>query len=92
MKLQPHERRATGLATPLHRPMDQAEAPALDLAIQECRRAEELARRESLRCLEPCFRRTMLKAGLPRRIYVDSGGIYQARSDSTILRKGGHPV
>lgn len=89
MKPQLHKRRATGLATPLARALDQAELPALDLAIQECRRAEELAGRESLRCIESCLR-AVLKAGISSRAYADSGCIYQARPDSTVLRKGGH--
>jgi transposase InsO family protein len=49
--------------------------------------------RQNLPCLEDCFRKAILKGGLPEIVYVDNGAVYQARQMQRMAaRLGTHLV
>lgn len=45
--------------------------------------------RQNLPCLEDCFRKAILKGGLPEVVYVDNGAVYQARQMQRVAARLG---
>lgn len=45
--------------------------------------------RQNLPCLEDCFRKAVIKGGLPEVIYVDNGAVYQARQMQRVAARLG---
>jgi transposase InsO family protein len=49
--------------------------------------------RQNLPCLEDCFRKAILKSGIPERVYWDNGAVYQARQIQLLAgRLGTHVI
>ena len=45
--------------------------------------------RQNLPCLEDCFRKAIVKGGLPEVVYVDNGAVYQARQMQRVAARIG---
>lgn len=48
--------------------------------------------RQNLPCLEDCFRKAVLKGGIPQRTYWDNGAVYQARQIQLMAARLGTQV
>jgi transposase InsO family protein len=48
--------------------------------------------RQNLPCLEDCFRKAVLKGGIPERTYWDNGAVYQARQIQLVAARLGTQV
>jgi len=84
-----------GLPLPDPRDPKRTRMSHLHLFIDDCTRYVphgEFYFRQNLPCLEDCFRKAVLKGGVPSCTYWDNGAVYQARQVSLIAARLGIQV